>query len=108
MIRNIYYSNFHSCLRYGIILWGGDSESNKIFKLKKKALRISGVSYHASCIQIFKDYITVVFFIHTRSDMFYKKFKNPMVKNMDIHNHNTQKKKNYMYNIVIQSSLRKV
>jgi hypothetical protein len=34
MIRNIYYLNFHSCLRYGIILLGGDSESNKIFKLQ--------------------------------------------------------------------------
>jgi hypothetical protein len=30
-----HYSNFHSCLRYGIILWGGDSESNEIFKLQK-------------------------------------------------------------------------
>jgi hypothetical protein len=58
MIRIIYYSNFHSCLRYGIILWGGDSLSNKIFKLQNKALRIiSGVSYHTSCRQIFKDYI---------------------------------------------------
>jgi hypothetical protein len=47
MIRNIYDSNFHSCLRYGIILWGGDNENNTIFKLHKKALRIiSGVSYH--------------------------------------------------------------
>jgi hypothetical protein len=29
MKRNIYYSNFQSCLRYGIILWGGDIESKK-------------------------------------------------------------------------------
>jgi hypothetical protein len=25
MIRNIYFSNFESCLRYGIILWSGDN-----------------------------------------------------------------------------------
>jgi hypothetical protein len=50
MIRNIYFSNFHSCLRYGIILWCGDSGNNKIFQLQKKALGIiSGVSYHTSC-----------------------------------------------------------
>jgi hypothetical protein len=37
------------------VLWGGDSESNKIFKLQKKALRIiSSVSYHTSCRQTFK------------------------------------------------------
>jgi hypothetical protein len=57
MIRNIYYSNFHSCLRYDIIFWGGDSESNNIFKLQKKALQIiCGVSYHTSHGKIFKDY----------------------------------------------------
>jgi hypothetical protein len=38
VIRNVYYLNFHLCLGYGIILWGGDSESNKIFNLQKKAL----------------------------------------------------------------------
>jgi hypothetical protein len=36
MIRNIYCSNFDSCLGYGIILWGEDKESNKISKLQKK------------------------------------------------------------------------
>jgi hypothetical protein len=38
VIRNIYFSNFESCLGYGIILWGGDNESNKIFKLQNKVL----------------------------------------------------------------------
>jgi hypothetical protein len=57
MIRNIYYSHFHSCLSYGIILWGGDNESKTIFKLQKKALRIiSGVSNRTSCRQILKEY----------------------------------------------------
>jgi hypothetical protein len=81
-IRNIYYSNFHSCLRYGIILWGGDSGSNKIFKLQKKALRIiGGVSCHMLCRQIFKDYnitqssLYILEVIH-----FIKKYKNSMVK----------------------------
>jgi hypothetical protein len=31
VIRNTYYSNLQSCLRYGIILWGGDNESNNNF-----------------------------------------------------------------------------
>jgi hypothetical protein len=57
MIKNIYFSYFESCLRYGIILWDGFNESNKIFKLQKKVLRIlSAVSNHTSCRQVFKDY----------------------------------------------------
>jgi hypothetical protein len=50
MIRNIYYSNFDPCLRCGIILWGGNNESNNIFKLQKKVLQIiSGDSNCTSC-----------------------------------------------------------
>jgi hypothetical protein len=57
MIRIIYFSNFDSCLRNGIILWGGDRVSNSIFKLHKCVLRvISGAGSHTSCRQIFKDY----------------------------------------------------
>jgi hypothetical protein len=58
MIRNICYSNFQSCLRYGIILCGGDNEIN-IFKLQKKVLQIiSVVSNRTSYRQIFEDYNT--------------------------------------------------
>jgi hypothetical protein len=57
MIWNIYFSNFESFLRYRFILWSGDNESNNIFKLQKKVLRIiSGVSNLMSCRQIFEDY----------------------------------------------------
>jgi hypothetical protein len=50
MIKNIYYANFQSCLRCGIILCGGDNESNNIFKLQKKVLQIiSGVSNRSTC-----------------------------------------------------------
>jgi hypothetical protein len=38
IIRNIYYSNVESCLRYDIKLWGGDNENKNIFKLQKKVL----------------------------------------------------------------------
>jgi hypothetical protein len=36
---------------------GGDNDSNNIFKLQKRVIRIiSGISKHTSCRQIFKDY----------------------------------------------------
>jgi hypothetical protein len=57
MIRSIYFSNFESCLWYIIILWGGDNDCDKLFKLQKKVLRvISGVNNRMSCQQIFKGY----------------------------------------------------
>jgi hypothetical protein len=65
VIRNIYYSNSHSRLRYGTKLLDQDSENNKMFKLQKKALQIiSGVSY-----------INTVFFIYTRSNVLLKNTK---------------------------------
>jgi hypothetical protein len=57
MIRIIHFSLFESCLRNGIILWGGDRESNSVFELQKQVLRvIYGVNSRTSCRQIFKDY----------------------------------------------------
>jgi hypothetical protein len=97
MIRNIYFSNFDSCMRYDIILWGGDNESNKIFKLQKKVLRInSGVSNCTSCRQLFKDYniLTLSSLYILDVICFIKKYKDFMAKNLGIHNHNTWRKQN--------------
>jgi hypothetical protein len=37
-LRNIYFVKFQSILRYGIIFWRGESESQKVLKLQKKVL----------------------------------------------------------------------
>jgi hypothetical protein len=60
--------------------------------VQNKALRIiSGVNYHMSCRQIFKDYniltLSSLYILEVISLI--KKYKNSIVKNMDIHNHNT-------------------
>jgi hypothetical protein len=50
MVKSIYYSDFQSSLRYGIIFWGGSSESKPIFKLQKGVIQIiSGGSKYMSC-----------------------------------------------------------
>jgi hypothetical protein len=56
MIRFFFFSNFESCLRYGIMLWGGVNERNNIFELQKILQIISGVRNHMSRRQIFNDY----------------------------------------------------
>jgi hypothetical protein len=40
-LRSIYFANFYSHLRYGILFWGGDPQSINIFKLQKKVVRLT-------------------------------------------------------------------
>jgi hypothetical protein len=42
-LRIVYFSYIHSILSYGIIFWANCSDSNKIFKLQKRAIRILGL-----------------------------------------------------------------
>jgi hypothetical protein len=56
IIKSIYFAYFHAHLRYGVIFWGGGTESENIFKLQKWVIRIiSGVGRHTSCRQLFRD-----------------------------------------------------
>jgi len=39
-LRGIYFANFHSHLRYGILFWGNNSQGIKVFKLQNKVVRL--------------------------------------------------------------------
>jgi hypothetical protein len=55
ILRSVYFANFHSHLRYGILFWGGDPQSIKIFKLQNKVLRlICNVKRKTSCWELFR------------------------------------------------------
>ena len=55
ILRSVYFANFHSHLRYGILFWGGDSQSTKVFKLQKKVVRvICNVKRKTSCTELFR------------------------------------------------------
>lgn len=57
MLRMFYFAYFHSVVSYGIIAWGHSSESIRIFRLQKKALRyMKGVCLRSSCRPIFKEF----------------------------------------------------
>ena len=52
---SVYFSNFHSLLKYGIIFWGNSPVSKDIFKIHKRAIRtINGKGRCDSCKQLFK------------------------------------------------------
>ena len=36
IIRRMYFADFHSHLRYGILFWGGDGDNKKNVKLQRK------------------------------------------------------------------------
>jgi hypothetical protein len=56
VIWTMYCACLHVHLRYGLTPWGGDPERIKVFKLRKKVVRIIGkVGQHFSCRNLFKD-----------------------------------------------------
>jgi hypothetical protein len=57
-LKSIYFTNFHSHLRYGIFFCGGGGDSKtKVFKLQKKAVRlICNVEGEMSCRELFRTF----------------------------------------------------
>jgi hypothetical protein len=52
----IYYSLFHSVMVYGIIFWGNSTNSSRIFKIQKTAIRIiMGRNSRHSCRDLFEE-----------------------------------------------------
>jgi hypothetical protein len=56
-IWNIYFAHFESRLRYGIMFWGGDEKSIRIFWLQNKVIKlITGVHKRKSCRPILRKF----------------------------------------------------
>jgi hypothetical protein len=54
-LMTIYYALFHSAMSYGIIFWGSSPQSQKIFRLRQRAIRIrTGSRNTDSCRSLFK------------------------------------------------------
>jgi hypothetical protein len=56
VLWSTYFSYVHSIISYGIIFWGNSSNSEEIFKIQKRIIRIiMNSSKNASCRQLFKE-----------------------------------------------------
>ena len=95
-LKIIYYSYFHSVMRYGLIFWGSSAESIKIFRLQNRIIRIMmGYKRNQSCRELFyklgilslpSQYIfNLLIFLN----------KNKSITNLEIHSHNTRQHKNF-------------
>jgi hypothetical protein len=53
-LKIIYYSYFHSIKAYRLLFWGSSTESIKVFKLQKRAIRVMmGCKSYQSCRELF-------------------------------------------------------
>jgi hypothetical protein len=94
----MYFAHFHSYIRYGIIFWGNNGESKKIFKLQKRVIRIiSNVSRTTSCRELFKRRnIRTVPCIYIMEILCYIKVNiGKYEKNSVIHDRNTCQRKDF-------------
>jgi len=91
MIRMIYYAYFQSRMKYGIIFWGRDWDSVKVFHVQRRVIRlISGVKTRDPCRHIFMEYrILTVASLHILELLcFIKKFIGYLKHNFLIHIYN--------------------
>ena len=91
---NIYFSYFQSRLWYGIMFWGGQGKSVKIFWLQRKVIQlITGVYKRASCRHIFMKFkILTLASLYILEVCFIKRYQGILKQNFGIHGHNTRNK----------------
>jgi hypothetical protein len=55
VLRSTYFSYAHSIMSYGFIFWGNSTDSDDIFKIQKRIIRIiTNSNKNASCWELFK------------------------------------------------------
>lgn len=56
VLMTVYYANFYSTLRFGVIFWGGSVDAHRAFVVQKRAVRILlGLNNQQSCRGRFRE-----------------------------------------------------
>lgn len=92
-LKTLYFANFESVVRYGIIFWGRDINVDNIFVIQKRIIRIIyKIKYRQSCRGIFK--VNKILTIHAlyiyECLMFLFKNKEKFLQDSTEHNYNTR------------------
>ena len=60
-LRMVYFAYIHSIISYGIIFWGNQPHSDKIFKIQKRVIRIiTNSRMRDSCRELFKKKLEIL------------------------------------------------
>jgi hypothetical protein len=95
IIKTIYLAYFQTRMKYGIVFWGNDCDSIKVFRMQKNVIRlIAVVKKCESCRQILKDFkiLTMPSLYFLEVLCFINKNKKNLNNKCHIHNHNTWRK----------------
>jgi len=97
LIRNIYFSKFHSLLRFGILFWGGSGSEliTRILRIQKRVIRsMVGVSSRTSCRHLFQELniLTSVSLYIMEVICYIRKHHQLVDLNSNIHAYNTRRK----------------
>ena len=93
VLISIYYSYFHSVLKYGVMFWGSSAICGDIFKVQKRAIRIiTNKCRRESCRLLFKQLkIWTLFYQYVVSVLvFMTRNMNLFTFNREIHSINTR------------------
>lgn len=92
-LRVVYFSNFESIVRYGIVFYGGSKSMEKIFLSQKRAIRIiKKLSFRTSCRGIFRQnrILTVSALYIKECIMFILKNREYFHENVPTHSYNNR------------------
>jgi len=95
ILRTVYFACIHVHLKYGIMLWGRDPKSKKVFALKKKIIRtMSKTNQSTSCRNLFRTLGILPLPCVYISEMtcWIKYYRSKLEFNLDVHDHNTRHK----------------
>ena len=95
LIRNIYFTKFHSLLRFGILFWGGAGGelTTRILRILKRVIRsMLGVGPRTSCRQLELNILTLVSLYILEVICYIRKHHLYVELNSNIHTYNTERK----------------
>lgn len=94
-LLTLYYANFHSFLRYGIVNWGLSPLASRVFLIQKYAIRIiSNLKYRDSCRDHFKSsrILTLIGVYIYEISMYVYKNKSYFQTNRPAHQYDTRRR----------------
>ena len=95
ILRTVYFACIHVHLNYGIMLWGNDPKSKKVFTLQKKIIRtMSKTNQRTFCRNLFRTLGIFLLPCVYISEMvcWIKYYQGKLEFNSDVHDHNTRHK----------------